>query len=207
MWLLIHAGVKVNPCQQKGLLENFRSYFADDDDLQLLQQTIAVSDEYLITRLKRDCEDAMLDRVGHHSDPAETLTYLYYAQKYDMPRIKTKTEEILAGVEYEALEFSPAFGLPELSDVFRQRTEKLEQDLGRTRRKSREIWSEFLRGFDVASLPSCGIIHHPTQIRCPGDAALDCDGNRLRRVMKYVSEARGNEGQVRPIVKEFLDQL
>ena len=107
-------------------------YFADD----LLESILVLADEYLISRLKRDCEEFMISRikcncvqsrVSKTSDSDLLLQYLYLGQTYGLQKITAKTEKQLGGRRHTDLLGLPNYHLPKLENVLRIRVKSLER--------------------------------------------------------------------------------
>ena len=177
-------------------------YFTDS----LLEPTVALADEYLITRLKRDCEEFMMGRVDAASSD-DLLLYLHLAQTHNISQLRDKSETLLSEVSHRQLSQCPNYNKPDLGKVLRLRMEHQEKRLEDIGSQAKSKWTEFLAGFDRELQSTCGYAHTISQHRCPGGASNGCDGNRLDKILKFVTGARGTTEQVAPFLKEFLDEI
>ena len=92
-----------------------------------------MADEYMIYRLKKDCEEFMLCAIGryrveHSVASNEDLLYLYLGQTYDLPQITTETERALVNTSHDSLISCPDYNKPDLRDVLRTRVALLEKE-------------------------------------------------------------------------------
>ena len=175
--------------------------FTDD----LLEPVVALADEYLIGRIKRDCEEFMLGHVESASKE-EALLYLYLAQTHDIPNLKKKTETLLAKVSHQELSQCSGYSRADLGKILHCRVEELEKQLADFGNQAKAQWTQFLDGHKREMKATCGYGQNNAGGYCPCNNIL-CSSNRLAKIYKFVSDAKGTTEQVAPFLKEFLDKL